>query len=159
MKKDIIINAELPPQKFSENYRKPPVPKSKYTEEERAQRKKEAQAKWNAKNRTPEFNKKHNDRQRAINSPSYQASIQKAYKKKIIAYAEKLEELAGRAKPLNCEICNDDGKICFDHCHTNHHFRGWICDRCNKVLGLVKDNIETLQLLQNYIKADKEKLS
>ena len=30
--------------------------------------------------------------------------------------------------------------------------RGWICVRCNTVLGLVGDNIETLELMINYIK-------
>lgn len=152
MKYEILNNIILP-----EAYKpKPPIRKSKYNEQERSDRKKIAAKKWAEKNRTPEFNKKHNDRQRALNSESFQKSVLKARRKTIEKYNAKLEELAGRPKPLNCEICNDDGKICFDHCHTNHHFRGWICDRCNKVLGLVKDNSEVLEKLKIYIKTDIE---
>lgn len=153
MKKEIILGIELP--SVSENYRKPPIKKSKYTEEERKQKRKEAQHRCNSK-KTKEQIKFYNDRAKALNTESYQQSILKARKKIVAKYNKKLEELAGRSKPLNCEICNNDGKICFDHCHTNHHFRGWICDRCNKVLGLVKDDTNVLEKLKIYIKMDIE---
>lgn len=59
---------------------------------------------------------------------------------------------AGREKPLICELCNEDKfKIVFDHCHVTNIFRGWICDRCNKVLGLVYDSSQLLEKMKNYL--------
>lgn len=63
----------------------------------------------------------------------------------------KLEKIAGRKRPEQCEICGAIGKICFDHDHNTGKFRGWICTRCNLVLGLVKDNAELLDAINKYI--------
>lgn len=67
-------------------------------------------------------------------------------------HAEK-EALAGRPRPTVCDLCGTDaiGYICFDHCHQSNSFRGWICDRCNKVLGLVKDSRELLDKMRAYL--------
>jgi len=65
----------------------------------------------------------------------------------------RLEAKAGRKKPQECEVCGGGGKICFDHDHAKGVFRGWLCDRCNKVLGFVKDNSELLIALAKYLKA------
>ena len=61
------------------------------------------------------------------------------------------EQVAGRKKPESCEICGAFGKIEYDHCHQTGKFRGWICHRCNWVLGLVKDNSELLAKLSEYL--------
>lgn len=64
-----------------------------------------------------------------------------------------LENLAGRKKPQVCEICGEiNKKICFDHCHKTGRFRGWVCHRCNFVLGLVKDDSDVLKKLIKYLK-------
>lgn len=61
---------------------------------------------------------------------------------------------AGRPKPSTCEVCGGEAKkICFDRCHQSGEFRGWICDHCNKVLGLARDNPETLEKLVAYLRA------
>jgi hypothetical protein len=65
------------------------------------------------------------------------------------------EKIAGRKKPKQCEICGAIGQICFDHDHITENFRGWICHRCNLVLGLVKDNSELLLKLSEYLKNEK----
>lgn len=62
------------------------------------------------------------------------------------------EKIVGRKKPDACEICGAMGKIVFDHSHETEKFRGWICDRCNKVLGFAKDSPELLERLSNYLK-------
>jgi len=69
-------------------------------------------------------------------------------KKRALEYKEKI---AGKKKPILCEICNSSGTLCFDHNHKTDKFRGWICKRCNFALGLVKDNIETLQKMITYL--------
>ena len=61
------------------------------------------------------------------------------------------EILAGRKKPEQCEVCGAIGIICFDHDHETGRFRGWICHRCNAVLGFVKDNGELLVMLKDYL--------
>lgn len=62
------------------------------------------------------------------------------------------ERIAGRQCPELCELCNGvNGRIVFDHCHIKGHFRGWICDRCNRVLGSVKDDIILLELMIKYL--------
>lgn len=45
----------------------------------------------------------------------------------------------------------DDLYSCVDHCHKTNKFRGMLCDPCNKSLGILLDNIETLRNLANYV--------
>ena len=66
------------------------------------------------------------------------------------------ERIAGRPQPDRCEICKgNDFRIVWDHCHEYGHFRGWICDRCNRVLGIVKDNRQILLNMARYLKEHK----
>ena len=58
---------------------------------------------------------------------------------------------AGRKKSEQCELCGSIGNINYDHDHKTDKFRGWICHRCNWVLGLVKDNKELLELMIKYL--------
>lgn len=66
----------------------------------------------------------------------------------------------GRPRPMLCELCGDppNGRgskphsgICFDHDHSTGAPRGWLCDRCNKVLGLVGDSAHLLRVLALYL--------
>lgn len=76
-------------------------------------------------------------------------------KRRLRAYAERQEAkkvaIAGRPRSNYCEICAAEGRTVFDHSHQKGHFRGWICDRCNKILGLVRDDISYLKALQIYL--------
>jgi hypothetical protein len=60
-------------------------------------------------------------------------------------------QLAGRPRPLACELCGAPGKTVFDHCHAKGHFRGWLCQRCNRVLGSVEDNPPLLRHMAAYL--------
>jgi len=75
----------------------------------------------------------------------------KSKKRQQISYAQKREMEAGRPRSPFCEICCTEGKVVFDHCHASGMFRGWICDRCNKVLGHVKDSPSLLRVLASYL--------
>ena len=66
-------------------------------------------------------------------------------------HIKKLEEIAGRKRSKICEICYEDGIIVFDHNHKTGLFRGWICVRCNTVLGKIKDNKNLLKKLISYL--------
>lgn len=60
---------------------------------------------------------------------------------------------------MSCEICKKSGnnfgkksdKLVFDHCHKKEIFRGWLCDSCNRSLGIFGDNIEGLLKVINYL--------
>jgi hypothetical protein len=61
------------------------------------------------------------------------------------------EEQNGR-----CAICGNEGngkwkKLCVDHCHTTGKVRKLLCHHCNTALGLVGDNIGTLQAMVEYL--------
>jgi hypothetical protein len=135
--------------------------------ENRHKRAEEAR-RWRAKN--PEvlaaikarFRKKHlcrirkEDRERAA---EYRKTLEYKEKQRIRVarfkerQRERQCEIAGRPKPKLCEICKtDEFPIVFDHCHEQGHFRGWICDRCNKTLGLVRDNHGLLLAMASYLK-------
>lgn len=65
------------------------------------------------------------------------------------------ETLAGRPRPLACEVCggppSDKRGMTFDHCHTTGRFRGWLCRNCNLALGYVRDNSQLLRALADYL--------
>jgi len=92
-------------------------------------------------------------RMRAIN-PEQEKRRQSEY------YARqelKKTQEAGRPRADKCELCLEDGLTVFDHCHDKGHFRGWICDRCNRVLGCVKDDLNLLQKMKDYLENDRGK--
>lgn len=56
----------------------------------------------------------------------------------------------------SCEICKkspeDNGKaLAVDHCHSNGHVRGILCEQCNKGLGHFKDNSEVMKNAIKYL--------
>jgi hypothetical protein len=75
------------------------------------------------------------------------------------AFAEK-ELLAGRPRPLVCDICGrSDRVIHFDHDHGRGHFRGWICGQDNMALGLVRDDVAVLRKMIAYLERHKDNAS
>jgi len=70
-----------------------------------------------------------------------------------------LWDIAGRPRAEQCELCLESVMTVFDHCHDGGHFRGWICDRCNRVLGSVKDNTALLKAMIKYLEDDRGKIN
>lgn len=69
-------------------------------------------------------------------------------------YGIELSEI--RPKPDCCEVCgNRHSKIVLDHCHGTGAFRGWLCDPCNVVLGMVKDDAGRLEKLADHLRQPK----
>lgn len=52
-----------------------------------------------------------------------------------------------------CALCGmkPQKPLSVDHCHTTNRVRGLLCQPCNMALGLLKDNIKTLQNAINYL--------
>ena len=73
-----------------------------------------------------------------------------AFKKKEVL--RQMEEKAGRPSPSGCEVCHQEyGRLDFDHDHETGMFRGWLCRRCNLMLGYAKDSPSLLRVLADYV--------
>jgi hypothetical protein len=62
-----------------------------------------------------------------------------------------------RPEPQGCEVCGGtptgrDTHLQNDHDHLTLTFRGWLCRRCNRVLGMVKDSSDLLVALARYLR-------
>jgi Recombination endonuclease VII len=58
-------------------------------------------------------------------------------------------------KPSVCDLCKRGGKMCLDHDHETGKFRGWLCDGCNRGLGLLQDSPILLRQAADYIERSK----
>lgn len=56
-----------------------------------------------------------------------------------------LQEISG------CEVCGDDHQLGVDHNHSTGNVRGILCGRCNKGLGLLRDDPAILRNLAKYV--------
>ena len=58
-----------------------------------------------------------------------------------------------------CECCNTPmtygqknmNSMCFDHDPVREEFRGWICKKCNTVIGFLGDNLDGTKKLVMYL--------
>lgn len=75
---------------------------------------------------------------------------QKRYKKNFTSTGFRYSD-ATRQKTNYCEICNKECNTVLDHCHVKNKFRGWLCMSCNTSLGNVKDKIEILHKMIEYL--------
>lgn len=55
-------------------------------------------------------------------------------------------------KDTPCEICNNVRPLVWDHDHDSLEFRGWICEPCNRGLGLLGDTVEKVNRALAYLK-------
>lgn len=84
------------------------------------------------------------------------------YHRKTKPWRRQQEDKAGRVRPELCEICGrkpNKRALNFDHCHQRGVFRGWICDNCNRALGLVHDDANHLRKLIAYLERTKDLVS
>lgn len=67
----------------------------------------------------------------------------------------KREQESGRPRPDVCDICAKPNQIkkpiYWDHCHSTGKFRGWLCHRCNTILGKIDDDPEMLRKMAAYL--------
>jgi hypothetical protein len=52
-----------------------------------------------------------------------------------------------------CALCKKQQtkKLHVDHCHTTGQIRGLLCGNCNTALGLLKENLTTIESIVNYL--------
>jgi len=61
---------------------------------------------------------------------------------------------AWRRQGEGCAICGSDRKPRIDHCHETGKFRGILCDTCNRGLGMLGDNLGSLEKAVKYLTGD-----
>lgn len=82
----------------------------------------------------------------------YGRYIEIMYGLTIKEYERMLEEQKGL-----CAICakpetrKKQRRLCVDHCHETGKIRGLLCQRCNSVLGYMKDDPNLLQSAVEYL--------
>ena len=72
-----------------------------------------------------------------------------------LATVEELEAIVtGRC--AICEISEKDfsGKFHMDHDHATGKLRGWLCSKCNQMLGMANDNVVILAKAMAYLKTN-----
>ena len=97
------------------------------------------------------------------NERSYKYGLKDSSKQK--AKANRYQRLYGVSveileNVLHCEICNVEFAkasknaeiMCVDHNHTTGHYRGVLCNHCNRGLGLFKDDPTLLERAALYIR-------
>ena len=50
-----------------------------------------------------------------------------------------------------CQICKSKERLHIDHDHSTKKFRGILCGKCNQGIGLLNENIDTLQKAIIYL--------
>ena len=81
----------------------------------------------------------------------------KDFKNRERALLRKLHKVAPK-RPDACECCGATDKILqLDHDHSNDTFRGWLCGDCNRSIGHLGDNKESVQKALDYLKLVEER--
>ena len=86
----------------------------------------------------------------------------KKCQKKATQGKTKARKLAGNPErpPLGTPCENPgcgraDKRLVFDHDHQTLEHRGWLCDNCNRSMGMLGDTIEALEAAILYLKGHK----
>jgi hypothetical protein len=74
-----------------------------------------------------------------------------AGKNEAAAVARKLGMTTKAPAGTCCALCDSSERLVFDHDHTTNRFRGWLCDPCNRSMGVLGDSVEGLLRALNYL--------
>ena len=78
--------------------------------------------------------------------------IKDAYYKR--TYGISYDEVLSKHEELGhkCEVCfEEQGLLDVDHCHSSGKVRGFLCSRCNLLLGKIEGNKELINKLYAYL--------
>jgi hypothetical protein len=125
------------------------------------QRKKVCKVCWCESSRSKYYSDIESSRKRSQSAYARRAHVHRSatYKRKYKISGEMVDHLI-EMQGGKCKCCGrvfvGKGVIAtapvVDHCHKGGHFRGIICQRCNKVEGMVDSSLETIEKIATYIK-------
>jgi endogenous inhibitor of DNA gyrase (YacG/DUF329 family) len=105
--------------------------------------------------------KQHNNRKEYYQSERGVESSRRTHlKRKYNMTLEKYNEMLDFQNNV-CLICEQPENcirnkfLAVDHCHITNKIRGLLCTNCNRAIGLLKENIETMEKMIKYIKKHK----
>lgn len=116
---------------------------------------KERSRAWHLANpeKVKESQKKHADvHRKELNAKSRLWQLENPDKNRAIARKSAGLPEPTRPCPAACEACGDTSKraLDLDHNHLTGTFRGWLCNRCNRALGFLKDSPDRCLALARY---------
>jgi hypothetical protein len=98
---------------------------------------------------------KENKRARQVISMNYQwKTLGYKFGEKDFSYDdfdELFSEQKGRCANCKTHQADLNKTLSVDHCHETGQVRGLLCQRCNAILGMAKDNIEILKNSIEYL--------
>ena len=74
----------------------------------------------------------------------------KVYK---ISYEKYIERMATSDC---CEVCGSKEQLSYDHCHTTMNFRGVLCNKCNRSIGMLGDTLESIEKVLFYLNKEEK---
>jgi hypothetical protein len=93
------------------------------------------------------------EKARAFNKTAHRRAYARNYVRE--ALRKKRDEAAAYPRTAYCDICQAPGVVCWDHDHRTKRFRGWLCNRCNRCLGLMKDDPTIFRAAVQYLEERK----
>jgi hypothetical protein len=100
------------------------------------------------------YHKEYYIKNRAAKLAARRAFVEK-HRERLLAERRKKDGLPAPLWPAPklCEMCNQPSKhaLCLDHDHETGFFRGWICSRCNRALGMLGDNLAGVMRAVKYL--------
>lgn len=107
-----------------------------------------------AQERAALWNKTHKERRKIICMNSQWKSLGMLFGDRPFCYDD-YNSLFAKQEGC-CKICNTHQAdltkaLSADHCHETGQVRGLLCQRCNAVLGMAKDNIDILNAAADYL--------
>lgn len=103
---------------------------------------------------TAEFFPLHNKKKNGLDSwcrscrSSYRSNIRRGKYRDMMG-DDQLKSIIQTTK--ECTICGDEADLVVDHCHSTNKVRGLLCNRCNKGLGLFRDDPDLLEFARIYL--------
>jgi hypothetical protein len=70
-------------------------------------------------------------------------------------YNKMFEDQHGCCAVCKRHQCNFTRRLCVDHCHITGKVRGLLCGGCNTAQGLLKEDIDIIDSLKEYINKNK----
>lgn len=116
---------------------------------------KETRGKYGRRNNCKACKRKRDTYWRSKNKDKTIYKTKKYHAEKV--YGISLDEYLKRMSTSDCcEVCGNEDKLVYDHCHDTMNFRGVLCNKCNRSIGQLGDTLESLEKVVSYLRRANE---